>query len=204
MITFDHIAVAGETLAAATAHVEAALGVPLQQGGEHAVFHTHNTLLGLEDGLYLEAIAINPDAPAPDRARWFDLDRFAGSPRLTNWICRCDDLDTTLAQLPEGFGAPVDLQRGDLRWRMAVPHDGILPYDNCAPALIQWVGDAHPAPRLTQQGCRIEAFTVRHPEAEAMAALLAPLLADPRITFEAGAPQLSAQIATPNGSATLC
>lgn len=204
MITFDHIAVAAETLAAATAHVEAALGVPLQAGGQHAVFNTHNTLLGLEDGLYLEAIAINPDAPQPDRPRWFDLDNFNGPPRLTNWICRCDDLDTTLAELPEGFGAPVDLQRGDLRWRMAVPVSGVLPFDNCAPALIEWVGDAHPAPRLTQQGCRIEAFSVRHPEAEAMAALLAPLLADPRITFEVGAPQLSAQIATPKGAATLC
>ena len=73
MIEFDHIAISGETLAEATEHVEAALGVSLQPGGEHAVFHTHNTLLGLEDGLYLEAIAINPNAPTPDRPaglRW--------------------------------------------------------------------------------------------------------------------------------------
>lgn len=204
MITFDHIAVAGESLAAATVHVEVALKVPLQQGGEHAVFHTHNTLLGLEDGLYLEAIAINPDAPVPDRARWFDLDRFAGAPRLTNWICRCDDLDATLAQLPEGFGAPVDLQRGDLRWRMAVPLDGVLPYDNCAPALIQWIGDAHPAARLTQQGCKMTALTVSHPQAGALAALLAPILHDARITFAQGAPKLTAQINTPDGAAVLC
>ena len=69
MLTFDHIAVAAETLAAATDYAEAGLGVALQPGGEHAVFHTHNTLLGLEDGLYLEAIAINPNAPTPDRSR---------------------------------------------------------------------------------------------------------------------------------------
>lgn len=204
MITFDHIAVAGETLAAATAHVEAALGVPLQQGGEHAVFHTHNTLLGLEDGLYLEAIAINPDAPVPDRARWFDLDRFEGPPRLSNWICRCDDLEATLASLPESFGAPVDLQRGDLRWRMAVPLGGVLPYDNCAPALIQWIGDAHPAGRLTQQGCRLTVLEVRHTQAEALKALLAPVLADDRVSFVTGTPGFSAQFITPKGPATLC
>lgn len=204
MITFDHIAVAGETLAAATAHVRGALGVPLQQGGEHAVFHTHNTLLGLEDGLYLEAIAINPDAPTPDRPRWFDLDHFSGSPRLTNWICRCDDLDATLAALPDGFGTPVDLQRGDLRWRMAVPQTGKLPYDNCAPALIEWVGDAHPAPRLTQQGCAITTLEVRHPQAALLGALLAPLLADKRISFAVGTPRLTATFTTPNGSAHLC
>ncbi|WP_298861144.1 VOC family protein [uncultured Sulfitobacter sp.] len=204
MITFDHIAVAGGTLAAATAHVEAALGVPLQKGGEHAIFHTHNTLLGLEDGLYLEAIAINPDAPKPDRSRWFDLDNFAGGPRLTNWICRCDDLDATLGQLPDGFGMPVDLQRGDLHWRMAVPQSGMLPYDNCAPALIQWIGDAHPAPRLTQQGCALTSLEVHHPQAMALGALLAPLLADKRIIFSVGEAKLKTTFTTPQGTAKLC
>ncbi len=204
MITLDHIAVAGETLAAATAHVEQALGVPLQQGGAHAVFHTHNTLLGLQDDLYLEAIAIDPAAPQPDRPRWFDLDRFEGAPRLTNWICRCDDLDATLAALPEGFGAPVELKRGDLRWRMAVPASGILPYDNYAPALIEWTSDAHPAKRLTQEGCRLAALEVHHPAAAALGALLAPILIDARITFHPGLPLLRARIDTTGGPASLC
>ncbi|MBB3993510.1 hypothetical protein GGR95_001138 [Sulfitobacter undariae] len=204
MITFDHIAVAAQTLSAATAHVETTLGVPLQQGGEHAVFHTHNTLLGLQDGLYLEAIAINPEAPTPDRPRWFDLDRFKGSPRLTNWICRCDDLDAALAQLPDGFGTPVELQRGDLRWRMAVPQNGVLPFDNCAPALIQWIGNAHPAPRLTQQDCRLTSLTVTHPQAADLADVLAPFLEDRRISFATGPVHLSAQFETPTGGVTLC
>jgi hypothetical protein len=203
VIALDHIAVAGETLAAATRHVEEVLGVPLEQGGEHDVFYTHNTLLGLEDDLYLEAIAANPDAPVPDRARWFDLDRFTGPPRLTNWICRCDDLDATQAALPEGFGTPVALKRGDLRWRMAVPVDGVLPFDNCAPALMQWLGDARPALRLRQRDCRLTSFEVRHPDADALAELLAPVLADGRISFRTGAPQLCAKFTTAKGPATL-
>ncbi len=196
MITFDHMAVAGETLEDASAHVEKSLGLSLQAGGEHAVFHTHNRLLGLEDGLYLEAIAINPDAPAPDRPRWFDLDRFAGPARLTNWICRCDDLDATLAALPEGFGAPVSLQRGDLRWRMAVPRDGVLPFDNCAPALIEWEGDAHPAARLVPSGARMVSLTVAHPEAAALEAMLSPHLNDPRVSFVVAPQGLSAGFET--------
>ncbi|MCX7564825.1 VOC family protein [Sulfitobacter sp. F26169L] len=199
----DHIAVSGRTLGEVTAHVEGLLGVPLQSGGEHAVFHTHNSLLGLADGLYLEAIAINPAAPEPARARWFDLDRFAGPPRLTNWICRCDDLDGALARLPKGFGTPVDLQRGDLRWRMAVPENGILPFDNCAPALIEWLGDAHPAPRLTQHGCALTGLNVSHPQAAELGALLAPFLADARISFTCGAAALTAQLTVPQGAATL-
>ncbi|MGC1503009.1 MAG: VOC family protein [Sulfitobacter sp.] len=193
MIVLDHLAVSGGTLQDATVHVQEALKTALQPGGEHAVFHTHNTLLGLEDGLYLEAIAMNPDAPEPDRPRWFDLDRFTGAAQLTNWICRCDDLDATLARLPEGFGQPVSLQRGDLRWRMAVPADGVLPFDNCAPALIEWEGDAHPAARLGNSGARLTGLTVRHPEADSLAALLAPHLSDLRIRFEKGPRRLEAQ-----------
>ncbi|GLT09639.1 polyphosphate kinase [Sulfitobacter porphyrae] len=199
----DHIAVAGASLQRATDHVTRSLGQTPQPGGEHAVFHTHNTLLGLEDGLYLEAIAVNPDAPVPDRPRWFDLDRFAGQPRLTNWICRCEDLEATLAALPAGFGAPVSLQRGDLRWRMAVPASGILPFDNCAPALMQWEGGNHPAARLAPSGCRLERLTVTHPDAAALADMLAPVLTDGRLVFAAGPAGLTAAFDTASGARIL-
>ncbi len=197
MITFDHIAIAGETLAAATEYVEAALGVALQPGGAHAVFHTHNTLLGLEDGLYLEAIAINPDAPAPSRPRWFDLDNFFGAPRLTNWICRTEDMGAALAAISLDLGDPVDLQRGDLRWQMAVPSSGRLPYDNLAPALIQWQSSPHPATRLAPSGCRLRRLTVCHPEAETLQRALP--LDDDRLAFEVGSAGLSAAFDTPHG-----
>ena len=199
MLEFDHIAVSGETLDAASEAVEAALGVSMQPGGAHDVFHTHNRLLGLEDGLYLEAIAINPEAPAPARPRWFDLDRFRGPPRLTNWVCRCGDLEAALADLPEGFGAPVELQRGDLRWRMAVPSNGALPYDNCAPAVMQWLTPVHPATRLVQSGVRLRRLTLRHPQADALRASLSTHLRDDRVAFEMGAPELAAAFETPHG-----
>lgn len=191
-MNFDHIAVAGETLAKATQHVEVALGISLQSGGEHAVYGTHNSLLGVAEGLYLEAIAVNPQAQPQRQPRWFDLDRFNGPARLTNWICRCDDLDATLAALPEGFGAPVSLQRGDLKWRMAVPADGILPFDGCAPALIEWEGTAHPAALLPTSDATLTGLTVSHPQVANLAALLSPHLNDPRVRFEEGTTGLRA------------
>ena len=202
MMELDHIAVCGETLEAAAAHVAAALGVAMQPGGRHALFGTHNRLLGLEGGLYLEAIAVDPEAPPPGRPRWFDLDRFAGRLRLTNWICRVDDLEAALAALPPGAGRPVAVRRGDLRWRMAVPEDGRLPHDNLFPALIEWQGDLHPARMLAPSGCRLLRLVVRHPRAEEMAAILAGRIRGP-VAFEAGAPGLVAWFDTPGGARRL-
>ncbi|MEM9577708.1 MAG: VOC family protein [Pseudomonadota bacterium] len=199
MIAFDHIAISGHTLEEAQAYVEEALGVSLQPGGKHDVFHTHNALLGLEDGLYLEAIAADPDAPLPDRPRWFDLDRFAGAPRLTNWICRTQTLEAALGKGPPGLGKPVHLSRGDLRWRMAVPEDGILPFDNCAPALIQWETEIHPVQLLKPSGIRLSALVVSHPQATALEQALADMLFDERVRFQVGPAGLRASFETPHG-----
>ncbi len=197
MLRLDHLVVSGETLEAASAAVEEALGVPLQPGGAHDVFFTHNRLLGLADGLYLEAIAINPAAPVPDRPRWYDLDRFHGAPRLSNWACACDDLEAARTMVPDGTGAPVSIQRGDLRWRMAVPETGILPYDNISPGLLQWQGDLHPAAMLRDQGCALRRLVVSHPQAAALAAVLR--LQEPMVVFEPGPAGLLAEIDTPHG-----
>lgn len=198
----DHLAVAGESLDAAAAHVEAALGLPLQPGGTHPRFGTHNRLMGLGEGLYLEAIAIDPEAPAPEGPRWFDLDRLSGRAHLRNWIVRVDDLDAALARHRDA-GTPLDLARGDLRWRMAVPETGVLPFDNRFPALITWQGAAHPSRRLLVSGARLERLVVSHPEAVALQGVLAPVLRDARVMFEPGASGLRAEIMTPQGKRVL-
>ncbi|MEP4197557.1 MAG: VOC family protein [Aliishimia sp.] len=203
MVEFDHIAISGETLNEAVKYVEDALGVKLQGGGQHDVFNTHNALLGLEDGLYLEAIAINPEAPQPARPRWFDLDNFAGPPRLTNWICRVDDLHSLVKAATIDFGTPVDLQRGDLRWQMAVPATGILPFDSAAPALIHWQTDLHPSTMLSPSGCRLNRLTISHPNVDALADVIGSYLMDDRIAFETGPKAMSATFQTPHGSREL-
>lgn len=199
MLELDHLAVAGTDLEAAAAAVQASLGVVMRPGGRHDVFATHNRLLGLADGLYLEAIAADPDAPAPGRPRWFDLDHFSGAPRLSNWICRVPDLDAALAELPASVGRPVALCRGDLRWRMAVPEDGRLPFDNLFPALIEWQGEAHPAQVLPASGCALRRLEITHPRASDLAALLDGRLQDPRVEIRPGPAGLAAEFATPGG-----
>jgi hypothetical protein len=203
MLALDHIAVSAETLEDGAKWVEMALGVPLAGGGKHAHMGTHNRLLGLGD-LYLEVIAIDPDAPAPSWPRWFDLDRFQGPPRLTNWICHTDNLDAALAAAPPGTGTATDLQRGDYRWRFAVPATGKLPFDDCFPALIQWQGDLHPAKTLRDHGVRLQHLEITHPEAPALQAPLQRQLSDPRVQIQLG-PYRScrATFSTPHGTRVL-
>ncbi len=200
MWQIDHLAVSAATLAEGVAHVEAALGVRLGPGGQHAFMSTHNRLLGLGPSDYLEVIAIDPAAPAVPHPRWFRLDEFAGPPRLTNWICRVDDLDRALAGAPAGAGRAVDLQRGDFRWRMGVPPDGRLPCDDCFPALIEWRGPK-PQDRLADAGCRLVRLEVAHPTADALRAQVP--LTDARVVFVKGARAIRATMATPHGERIL-
>lgn len=199
MLELDHLAISASTLTDGVAAVEQALGVSLAGGGAHPLMGTHNRLLGLGD-VYLEVIAINPAAAAPDQPRWFDLDHFDGAPRLTNWICRTDDLPGAIAASPDGVGRPVALTRADLRWQMAVPVDGKLPFGNAYPALIQWQGTAHPAARLPDVGCRLRSLEITHPESVALKAALEGRFSDLRLTISQGAAMAyRAKIDTPHG-----
>ena len=200
MLRLDHLAVTCATLAEGVAQVEAALGLPMVAGGKHAAMGTHNRLMRLGD-LYLEVIAPDPDAPAPDRPRWFDLDHARGPARLTHWVAACDDLDAALALAPGGAGTATELSRGDLRWRMGIPATGRLPFDGAFPALIQWHGTP-PAVTLPDTGARLMRLVVTHPEAGALCRALAGL-SDPRLMIEVGPMSLRAQIDTAHGQREL-
>lgn len=199
MQSIDHLAFSASDLALGVARAEGALGHAFAGGGKHATMGTHNRLLGLGD-LYLEVIAIDPEAAPVGRPRWFDLDRFDGELRLTNWVVRCDDLDHALTLCPPGMGAPLPLERGPFRWRMAVPDTGQLPFDGCFPALIEWRGAAHPTQVLPESSLRLARLEIAHPQAEALQVALARLVQDPRIVVSA-APQkqMAARFDGPGG-----
>lgn len=194
MLSLDHLAVVADTLEEAVSHTEAALGQPLATGGKHPRYGTHNRVGGLEDDLYVEAIAIDPGAPPPESPRWFGLDTFRGPARLDKWICRVSDMRAALSVLPMA-GEPVELSRGALRWVMSVPRDGHLPFDGLFPALIEWKSPVPAGATLDSTGWRLDGLTVSHPEAEALSALLGPVLSAPCVAFRADpVPALSARL----------
>ncbi|UYV39013.1 VOC family protein [Rhodobacteraceae bacterium D3-12] len=203
MMKIDHIAVACETLDAGRAWVEQSLGVTLLPGGQHARFGTHNLLLGLEEGLYLEVIAIDPTVPDPGRRRWFDLDDFTGAPRVTNWICAADDLSAALAKAPARMGAPFDMKRGALEWQFVGGEEGRLPFGGGFPAMIDWGDSVHPATRLANTGLRLERLVITTPDADALRGALAPLITDRRVEIKQGARSMRAEFASPDGQKVL-
>lgn len=200
MIEIDHLVVTGPTLASAVDFIEAALGVEMGPGGEHADMGTHNRLISLGLGVYLEAIAINPAAPAPEHPRWYNLDHCT-TPGLSHWAARTDDLAGVLAASPDGMGRPMSFTRGPYAWTMAVPETGQLPFDGAAPALLQWES-THPADHFAESGCRLASLTVTHPESDALLAAF-PALRDLPMEFAPGERRITAEISTPNGEKAL-
>jgi len=205
----DHLVVAAADLDAGAAWLEAHLGVPLAPGGKHAAMGTHNRLLKLGPRLYLELIAIDTEAPAPGRPRWFGLDdpvlkeKIAGRPRLIHWVARCEDISAAAAASPEPLGEMLDLERNGFRWRITVPADGHLPGHGLVPSLIQWRTPAHPADSLPERGCALMKLEGFHPEPIAIDRALGALgLAGALALYAAEpgeAPNLVAYLRVPSG-----
>jgi hypothetical protein len=202
----DHLVLATRDLDAGAAWLEHHLGAPLAAGGKHARMGTHNRLLQLGAGFYLELIAIDPQAPPPGRPRWFGLDHLdlpADRPRLIHWVARSEDI---VGDAATGGETPVDIldmERGNFRWRIAVPSDGSLPGDGLLPTLIQWISPHHPADRLPEAGCRLmklEAFHLRPEEIRGrLAALGLAAKLDLRSCAAGEAAQLVAYLRCPRG-----
>lgn len=206
MPVVDHLVVAAADLAGGVPALEHRLGVRLGPGGRHAAFGTHNALLSLGPGTYLELIAVDPEAPPPGRPRWFGLDtgevrtRLAAGPRLLHWVAR----PGTLPPGPDDHGERLDLARDALSWTVTVPTDGSLPGDGSGlvPSLIAW-GGAHPTDALDDAGVRLERLVLVTPDARALRRRLAALGPPGCVVVAEGPRALRAELRTPAGPVVL-
>ena len=202
MIRLDHLVISGKTLDEATYHIESRLGVKLQEGGCHDRFGTHNRLLNLSDGIYLEAIAIDSRAENPSYPRWFSLDTFDEEAKITNWVCRSENINLDFKNIFFKNAEILQLERDKLEWLMALPKNGNLPFDGAFPALLQWKTNP-PTNNLIQSGCTLKHMTIFHPEAVKLRKKI-QVLYDPRISFEMhNRVEFFAEFHTPNGIRTM-
>ncbi|CAM3636642.1 VOC family protein [Deinococcus frigens] len=199
--TLDHLVIAAHTLQEGRAWLEGRLGVSLQGGGKHDNFGTHNALLSLGPDCYLEVIAIDPDAPAPGRPRWFGLDtpgmheRLKDGPALIHWVVAVERLEPG----PE----VLELSRGENRWALTVPENGELPMHGVAPSRIQWHTPPPPT-RLTDVGVRLGRLRLGTPTPDTLRAVLDDLNFMGEVeVYEAPQAELRAVLETPHGLVTL-
>ena len=209
----DHITVAAHTLAQGVAHVQAALGIEMPHGGAHPRMGTHNHLLRLGDTVFLEVIAIDPSLPAPPRPRWFQLDdpvlqaELQTAPRLLTWVVRTTRIAETFLACRRPLGAIEPMERGDLRWLITFPNDGVLVEGGLMPSVIQWPRGPHPASRMRDFGYTLDQLEAVHPDPASYRRDLASIGADRHLEIHAGPlgsrPHLVAHIRTPDGMRTL-
>jgi len=215
----DHLVVMAGSLQEGVAWCESVLGVTPGPGGRHAFMGTHNRLLNIASAsferAYLEIIAIDPQAPAPDRQRWFDMDTPAlrhrialQGPQLTHFVVRVPDAASAVHTwralgLEPGETLPASRMtpRGELRWKITLREDGARLFDGVLPTLIEW-GQTHPTDDMPLSGVHLEALEARHPRPGELAAACTAIDLDGVITH-AGEPGLCATLHTPQGRVIL-
>lgn len=208
----DHLVVAAQTLQQGVSYLEEQLGVTVPVGGAHPLMGTHNRLMRLGSGVFLEIIAIDPDASPPDRPRWYALDepvmqdRLATRPRLITWVVRADDILSAVESSAISPGPVIEGRRGDLVWQITVPEDGSMPEGGLFPTLIQWPGKLNehgPAPKMADLGCSLSKLTVYSPEPSRLSQALQSIGAAGLVEVATGSPTLVAVIDCPKGLVTL-
>ena len=205
----DHIVVGAHTLEQGVGYVCDLLGVAPPFGGVHRQMGTHNHLMQLGQGVFLEVIAVNPEGDPPEGPRWYGLDdpfvrqRIERRPTLLTWVVNTPDIHALLQRAKISFGTPQRIRRGRLSWDFGVPDDGRMIAGGLLPYVIQWHTDAHPAARMADLGCRLQGLAIHHPFPRWIETFLASIDALDLVAIRAlpnnAAPYLAATIQTPKG-----
>jgi hypothetical protein len=185
MLQLDHITVIAPSLAEGVAHVRTCLDIDVPFGRQHQDMGTHNHLLRLGDSVYLEIIAVDPEASRPIHPRWFGLDdqnavraAWDSGFRLRGWVARTTDIDAVLSQHETILGRKTRLTRGDAFYFFSIPPDGSLPLGGVAPSVIDRGMGLPPVAAMADCDARLRTVLVEHPHPDQVADLYGRLCID--------------------------
>ncbi len=200
----DHLVVATDSLERGSAYLAERFGVEPDAGGRHENAGTHNRLLALGGGTYLELIAPDPEQPEPARPRSFGLDdselraRVAVRPRLVQFMVRTTHIETACELLDYSPGTPRTMRRGDLEWRIALDGYPAGALANPLPGMLEWGDNPSPGYTLPPRGVVLSRLHVLAGDDDVRR--LTPLAGDRRIHLRAQrTPMLIAEFMTPRG-----
>lgn len=202
----DHLIFGAPDLEQGIEIIQEKLGVEPVQGGQHTRQGTHNALIGLGPGCYLEIIAPDSTLPAVAAPLWMGLSELT-RPRLIWWAARVPELGAW-KQYAERQGIELgDIRSGRrslpdgqlLQWRMTDPHRYQL--SGLQPFFLEWKHGIHPSDSLTHP-CRLIELRGRHPRPKEISGQLQKLRLDIPIDPAAHA-GLMCRIETPAGEVLL-
>jgi len=170
----DHLVFAAPELSQGVAATERRLGVRAAMGGKHPG-GTHNALLSLANGAYLEIIAPDPEYGGPPAPHpWLDG---LTKPRLVSWAAKAPEIECRVADAaaaghPIGRVSAASRQLPDgavLHWTFTYPPPAAG--HGIAPFLIRWEPGQHPS-ETSPGGCELVELRGEHPDPERVGALL--------------------------------
>lgn len=177
-LRIDHIMVGTSDLERAIAEITRITGVKPTFGGVHPGKGTQNALISIGPHTYLELFAPNPDEPSASE----DVAALRSLTKLTplGWAVSSDDMAWLRKRAALG-GLPLSapeagsrrLPNGDvLHWSTF----GYVTFDDpLAPFFIHWDDiRLHPS-RTSPGGCKLQALTLRDPEAAKLRKAVRPL-----------------------------
>lgn len=183
-LEFDHLAITCHKLSAGIDYINRVFGVAIPMGGQHDFMGTHNAVMSVGDGIYLEVIAIDPSLPVPPYPRWFGLgnpsfeDKMKDQPILMHYVLRTANMAATLegldAPLVEKLGPVNQGARANLSWQITINPTGLPPEGGCLPALIEWDGTP-PQYGMQQPGPIFNRLHLCHPDQDSLRADLTAL-----------------------------
>lgn len=178
----DHLVYVASDLELGVNALAELLGARAAPGGKHVGLGTHNALLGLGEGTYIEVIAPDPDQPHRERPLPFGL-ATVREPGLATFAVRTTEIDALVSASREaGYdpGTPMDMSRSRpdgviLKWRLAfheqMPGGGVIPF------VIDWGDTPHPSAGLPQAGT-LAGLRAQHPDPDSVLPSLAALQFD--------------------------
>ncbi|MGE0453225.1 MAG: VOC family protein [Vicinamibacteria bacterium] len=201
----DHLILGVRELQEGIEKVHAVTGVRAVFGGAHPGRGTHNALLALDRGAYLEILAPDPEQKGTEP--WVEGLASLEMPKLVGWAVRTSDIEGVARRLAKGTLPLNGINDGSrerpdgslLRWRtlgLSQDDTGLMPF------FIQW-DPATPHPSAdAPAGARLLSFGLHHPEPARVASALQALGLEASVA-EAPVAGLSARIAGPDGELPL-
>jgi hypothetical protein len=202
----DHLVYGAPDLERAVDEIERKVGVRPAFGGTHAGRLTHNALLSLGAGRYLEIIAPVPVSESPRGALPFGLETLI-EPRLVTWAMAVEDIERRIEAARLAGSDPGEMITGGrdlpdgsrLTWQLAVTADPAG--DGIVPFLIRWLSEPHPS-ASAPKGCQFVALRAEHPDPESVLQMLRALDVELSVS-DSRTPRLIATLETPSGRVEL-